>query len=197
LEILRSGRLGQIVFVRAIWDTWYDPEPDDPKYWIVIKEKSGGGPLVGLGCHMLDLLIGMFDLPLSVRGLCETLTRQWDVEDTASAIGKLRNGAHLEVGFTWSSETKKQELEICGTRGRLLWSRADNGPVVLTLSQKRIERLMPNAENAHLPLVEDFVEAVLEGRPPVCSLQEAAKTNLLIDAIYASSAEHREVKLQQ
>ena len=51
------------------------------------------------------------------------------------------------------------------------------------------------AQNVHLPLVEDFVRAILQDRRPVCPLSEAATTNILLDAIYRSAAEHREIEL--
>jgi predicted dehydrogenase len=54
---------------------------------------------------------------------------------------------------------------------------------------------LPPAENVHLPLVEDFVQAVRTGQAPACSVAEAAQTNRLLDAIYQSAAEGRPVTL--
>jgi len=47
----------------------------------------------------------------------------------------------------------------------------------------------------HQPLVEDFVQAVRQDRDPICPLAEAARTNALLDAIYRSAAEGKEVRL--
>ena len=54
---------------------------------------------------------------------------------------------------------------------------------------------LPNAENVHLPLVEDFVRAVIDGRDPIVPLEEAAKTNLLLDAVYKSAESGAEIAL--
>ena len=54
---------------------------------------------------------------------------------------------------------------------------------------------LPNAENVHLPLVENFVDAVLNSRPPRIGLGEAHKTNIVIDAIYESGRTGKEIEL--
>jgi len=194
-EALKAGELGQVVLVRIAWVSWYDPQPDDPKHWRVVKARSGGGPLMDIGCHMLDVLIGLFGMPRAVCARCENLAHRWDVEDCASIIMKLAGGAHALATFAWCSAAWRQELEICGTEARLEWSPGNAGPVVKTAGREATSLELPNAQNVHLPLVQDFVDAVRTGRPPVCPLTEAAKTNTLIDAIYASSAQGREVEV--
>jgi len=47
----------------------------------------------------------------------------------------------------------------------------------------------------HYPLIEDFVSAVEEGRDPAVTAAEAAKTNRLLDAVYESARDNREVEL--
>lgn len=54
---------------------------------------------------------------------------------------------------------------------------------------------MSNSANFHLPLAQDFVDAVLDHTVPMCPVAEAAKTNLILDAIYRSAAEGREITI--
>ena len=193
-EAIAKGELGRIVQVRMSWQCWYDPQPADPKYWRVVLRKSGGGPLMDIGSHMLDLMVGLFGLPASVCGWCGNMVHHWDVEDCASVFMTLANGAHAVASVNWNSKTWRHEFEIVGAEARLHWPACDGGPVVKTVGREVTEIDMPNAGNVHLPLVQDFVDAVREGRAPVCPVQEAAKTNVLLDAIYASAAEGRELR---
>ena len=54
---------------------------------------------------------------------------------------------------------------------------------------------LPNQDNVHYPLIEDFVSAVLEGRAPLVTAGEAFKTTKVVDAIYESAAKNKEILL--
>ena len=194
-EMLEQGEFGQIVLVRMVYFSWFAPAPDDPKYWRVVRAKSGGGPISDMGTHMFDVMIGLFGLPLSVYARCENLVHQWDVEDMASIVMKLENGAQVTASFGWNSETWRHEFEIVGTRAKVYWHPYDSGEVVKTVGRQVDTLNLTPAENVHLPVVEDFVRAIREGRPPVCPLDEAARTSVLLDAIYESAATNQEVDL--
>ena len=118
---------------------------------------------------------------------------QWDVEDSSSILMKMQNGAHVVACFNWNSKTWRHEFEIVGTEAKVYWHPYDTGQVVKTVGRDIQDLDLTPVENVHLPIVQDFVEAVGEGREPVCPLSEAAKTNALMDAIYRSAAENREV----
>jgi 1,5-anhydro-D-fructose reductase (1,5-anhydro-D-mannitol-forming) len=194
-DMLARGEFGRLVLARLVYHSWFSPSPDDPKYWRVVRARSGGGPLSDMGSHMFDVLIGLCGLPASVYARCDNLVQKWDVEDTASVLLTMPDGAHVTASFSWSSKTWRHEFEMVGTEAKLNWLPYDSGPVTATRG-RQIEQLdQPSAENVHQPLVEDFVEAVRAGRPPACPLAEAVKTNVLLDAIYQSAAERREITL--
>ena len=191
--MVERGEFGQIVLVRMVYFSWFNPDPADPKYWRVIKAKSGGGPLSDMGTHMFDVLIGLFGMPRRVYAQCGNLVHRWEVEDSAVLLMTLAGGAQVTASFNWNSKTWRHEFEMVGTEAKLAWLPYDSGPVVKAVG-RTVENLdLPGAENVHLPLVQDFVDAILADRDPVCPLAEAAKTNALLDAVYRSAAEAREV----
>lgn len=192
-ELLAAGTLGRVVLVRMAYYSWFAPEVDDPKRWRVVRTASGGGPLSDMGSHMLDLLVGLLGMPETVFARCASLVHPWEVEDTASIVMTLPGGAQVSAQFGWSSKAWRHELEIVGTEGKLYWYPFDSGKVVQTIGRQVEELELPPVANVHLPLVQDFVDAVAEGRDPVCPLAEAARTNALLDAVYRSASEHREV----
>ena len=196
-EMLAKGEFGQVVLVRLTYFSWFDPAPDDPKYWRVIPEKSGGGPLADMGTHMFDAMIGLLGLPARVVAKVATLTHSYAVEDSAAAIMEFASGAQVIASFNWNSRTWSHEFEIVGTEAKIKWHPYD-GPTVMETVGREIEEIeLPNHPNVHYPLIEDFVSCVLEGRQPQVCVAEAAQTNLLLDAIWRSAQEGREVLLKE
>ncbi len=194
-EMIEKGEFGQIVLVRMVYFSWFSPAEDDPKRWRVFRERSGGGPISDMGTHMFDVMIGLLGMPVSVYARCENLVQKWDVEDCASVVMTLPDGALATASFSWSSKTWRHEFEIVGTEAKVYWHPYDSGEVVKTVGRQVDTLDLTPAENVHQPIVEDFVQAVREDRQPVCPLAEAAKTSVLLDAIYQSAAENREVAL--
>lgn len=195
-EMIENGEFGRIMSARMTYFSWFSPSPEDPKYWRVVRSKSGGGPLSDMGTHMFDVLIGLLGMPASVYAKCDNLLNDWDVEDSAALVMTLADGAQITASFNWNSKTWRHEFEIVGTEAKLDWLPYDSGPIIKTVGRNTQNIDLPSAENVHLPLVEDFVRSVLTGTPPVSPISEAAKTNFLLDAVYASAATGKPVPVQ-
>ena len=165
-EMLARGEFGKIVHVRMAYYSWFNPSTDDPKYWRVIRAKSGGGSLSDMGTHMFDVLIGLFGLPERVSAATVTLDRDWDVEDSAGMVMRLKNGALASAEFHWNSKTWSHVFEIVGTEARVVWNPFDGGKALRTIGRETVELDFPNAANVHQPLVEDFVSAIRKGVLP-------------------------------
>ncbi|MDD5597489.1 MAG: Gfo/Idh/MocA family oxidoreductase [Victivallaceae bacterium] len=194
-NMLANGEFGKVVNIRMTYYSWFAPETSDPKHWRVEKRKSGGGPLSDMGTHMFDVLIGLFGMPEKVYAKCANLVNNWNVEDSAVIIMELEKGTQVTASFNWNSKTWRHEFEIVGTEAKLDWLPYDCGAIVKTVG-RNIEQLeMPEPENVHAPLIRDFNASILSGRTPSCSVEEAAKTNILLDAVYKSAAENREIKV--
>jgi len=194
-EMLAKGEFGQIIAINMTYQSWFNPAADDPKYWRVVREKSGGGALSDMGSHMFDVLAGLFGLPECVFARCENLTQRWNVEDSAAAVMKMENGALATASFNWNSKTWRHEFDVVGTEARITWLPYDSGPVVKTVGRDKEMLDLPNPENVHWPLIEDFVDAVQNSRPPRYPLAESAAANTVLDAINQSAAEGKEVEV--
>jgi len=194
-KIIRSGLLGKIVLVRMVYHAWYNPAKDDPKHWRVERGRGGGGVLADMGCHMLDVMVGLLGMPVSIFAKSKTLVHAYEAEDTASFLMEMPDGAQVSGSFGWSSKTWANELEIIGVEGKVKWAPFDNGPVTLTIGRDTHELDLPPAENVHQPLISDFHNALRNGFKPASTLEEAAKTNVLLDAIYQSAASGGEIRL--
>jgi predicted dehydrogenase len=194
-EMLDRGEFGRIVLVRMTYFSWFNPAPDDPKHWRVVPSKSGGGVLADMGSHMFDVLIGLLGMPARVYAETQTLVQPYPAEDSAVILMELSGGAPVVAAFGWNSKTWAHEFEIVGTEAKLKWFPYDSGKVVKTVGREVRELELPDPDNVHQPLVEDFARAVRGGTAPAVPLAEALKTNILLDAIYESSHEKKEIRL--
>lgn len=194
-KMLDTGAFGDVVLVRTSYFGWFAPEPDDPKYWRVVRAQSGGGPLWDMGSHMLDLVVGLFGLPETVTGRVQTMTHSYEVEDSAAAILSYAGGPEVVATFNWNSRTWTHELEIVGTEAKVKWHPCDGPTVVRTVGRDVEEIDLPNHENVHTPLIEQFEEAATAGRPATVGVEEASYTNLIMDAVNLASNERRSVNI--
>jgi len=165
--------------------------------WRMVKSKSGGGVLADMGCHMFDVMIGLFGLPAAVFARVRAQTFAYEVEDSAVMIMRYDNGPDVTASFNWNSKAWTQEFEIIGTEAKVRWHPYDSPKVTRTIGRNVEDLELPNHDNVHYPLIADFVSAVIEDRAPAVPLVEAAKTNLLLEAVYCSSAQQREISLRE
>ncbi len=117
-RIIAERELGEIVFGRAQLTCWYPPIPGA---WRQSWNLGGGGALMDMGTHCLDLLewlIGPID---RLSALVETVTFDYEVEDSATVLLHFGNGAQgiVDVNFNVPDEAAQNVLEIRGTKGAI------------------------------------------------------------------------------
>lgn len=196
-DMLVAGNFGSLVLGSMLYHSWFNPQPDDPKYWRVVHAKSGGGPLIDMGSHMFDTLIGLIGLPKSVSACITNLHTGWDVEDTAALVLNMPDGSLVTASFSWHSKTWQHQFELVGEGKKIAWMPFDSGNVVKTVERSVETLAMPPAANVHQPLIDNFVQAILYESQLACPPDEAFKTNLLLEAIYQSARQKREVFLSE
>jgi predicted dehydrogenase len=207
-----EGHLGQIYYAKTRWLR----ARGIPKLggWFGQRRLSGGGPLIDLGVHRLDLALWFMGYPKAVAvsaacydllgaRLAEEQQAAYDVEDMAVAMVRLENGTTLNLEVSWAGGTDKREdmvTGIYGTDGAAIQRNVGEGydfeAVALKdmaghfvqVSPRLYPRSTPNA-------VEHFVDCVIHDRPPEASAEHGVETMRIIEAIYRSAAERREIRL--
>jgi predicted dehydrogenase len=133
-----TGVLGDVYFGRTVWLR----RRGVPGFggWFTKKELAGGGPLIDLGVHRLDLALWLMGFPepeWALAGAYNHLARQmpgrdeaaYNVEDMAACMIKFKNGAVLEVEASWASnigEGELMETRLLGTKGGLMQHNMSN-----------------------------------------------------------------------
>ena len=194
-RLINEGAIGDVVGARIYFHSWYNPAPDDPKYWRVIKMKGGGGPLWDIGCHKIDQMMDLLGDVKSVCAYMRTLTHDYEVEDSCSAILEFTSGVCCEMGFRWNCKTWADEFVVLGTDGKIDMTPGDSDIIELELPPGRMRGMgkelttvsKPPASNVHAPLVDDFAKAVIENREPRINGEAGYRVNSVLAAIEESS----------
>lgn len=189
--MIRAGELGTIVGGNMTYYSSFAPKAGDQKYWRVQKSQSGGGPLSDMATHMFDFLIGLAGMPKSVSAVCSNTLYDWEVEESSGMVLTLENGAPVTASFAWNAGCWRHEFELVGSKGRLTMSPFDSGDLTYASGRGVKSVPAPEAENVHLPLIQNFVDALNDDAKLLVPLEEALKTNLVLDAVYRSSSSHK------
>ena len=187
-QLVDDGAIGKVLSVSAVTSTPFAIGPKEDGYWRVIPEQGGGGALMDIGSHRLDLFLNLFGPVAEVKGFCSTINGDYQADDAASLILKFESGVHGSLNCFFGANTDTDEFAILGTEGRLVSRPLNRGELLIERGVDRmIEHRPPNA-NFNVPLIADFVSAILEERAPAVPGEQGREVNRLMELAYASSA---------
>lgn len=118
-ELVQSGKIGEVVSVRSQFTCWY---PEMENCWRQEKKLSGGGAMMDLGVHSVDLIRYITGLEVvEAAGICGNQIFKYNVEDAGGVIFRLENGAfgYVDSNFNIPDAAAKCKLEIYGTKGSI------------------------------------------------------------------------------
>lgn len=123
-KMMEKGVLGDIYYARTSWLRRLGIPGSD---WFNTKSQSGGGPLIDLGVHVLDLTWWIMGSPKPVSVSASTYNpfmkkygkKTYDVEDFAAALIKFDTGATVIVETSWASYVEWEDIDsmVLGTKG--------------------------------------------------------------------------------
>jgi predicted dehydrogenase len=207
-----SGAIGDVYFARTVWHR----RRGLPGFggWFGQKALSGGGPLIDLGVHRLDLALWLmgYPKPLWVMGsaydhiaapLAKKSGKKFDVEDLAVGLVKFANGATLEIEASWAANVAEAELmetRLLGTKGGLVQRNVGEGyNFEAELFLDRDGAQFDMKLHPPMPAVREpyycFVESILGRAKPTATGDEGVIVMELLDAIYKSARTGRPVRI--
>ncbi|MGG1520234.1 Gfo/Idh/MocA family oxidoreductase [Paenibacillus oryzisoli] len=214
-EQTQKGALGHIYHAKATylrrkgipgWGTWFTQ-----------MDKSGGGPLIDLGVHMLDLTLYLMGNPKPVsvygatysefgprkQGIGTWGAPNWnghfDVEDFATALIKFENGETLSLDVSWAGLLENDGLpsvQLLGTEGGA-YLKGNKGKLLAEKFDRKVDIELPAPDNdePRVNMVKHFLHCIRTGQTPMTSVMTGYTNNLILDAIYRSSRTGDEIKL--
>jgi predicted dehydrogenase len=202
LESVRKGAMGRILWTRS-----RETHPGPHSAWFWDPEQSGGGAVVDMGCHCIEIgrnFIGKDKRPL--RAFCwgATQVHPINAEDHAIGLVEYEGGAigQFEVSWTFRGGMDLRD-EVAGTEGTIrldhflrtgfeMFTAAGEGEggYVAEKAEGQKGWLFPVGDEAHelgyVHMFQDMLDAREAGRAPMETFYDGYVVNAIIDACYKS-----------
>ena len=212
-----SGVLGDIYHARS-WMLRRNGLIPTPAF--IEKKHSGGGPCIDIGVHVLDLTLWLMGnpRPVAVSGVADArlahhpgafatwragpIPSSFDVEDYAVAFVRFETGATLVLEVSWllhhDVEGEDMQVWIYGDEGGCHWPSAqflDTNYTTRQFNNRTLQLIRDKMEPHALECVE-FAKAIASGAPSPVPAEQSLQVLAILDGIYRSQAEAREIQLQ-
>ncbi len=187
-RLLEEGAIGAPIRARIRVGGRWNPAREDWKHWRVTAQ-SGGGALMDVGSHRLDLICYWLGKPTRAAGLMSRLVMDFEVPDTETLVCEMDSGVHLTCECQWNMRLGSDEMEIHGTDGSIIATPFDGPELVLrTVEGERAIETEPKDANVHLPLVASFASRVGACEPPEFDGVDGMQASRIIGAAIRSHA---------
>jgi 1,5-anhydro-D-fructose reductase (1,5-anhydro-D-mannitol-forming) len=192
-RLIGEGAIGHLLQAHVQLADYFTIDPARP--WLTNRAASGGGALVNAGSHWIDLIRFLIG-EVSEVDAYSLHTRDWETEDTVSALLQTSEGVPVQLNITLQSPVNINEIELIGTEGKIhagpygegLWTvyRRDRQPETVQFQ---------HSGPAHSEMISELVSRLLDGQPSPLPGEEAVSAWRTMEAIYQSAREHRRVSV--
>jgi predicted dehydrogenase len=202
---VQQGAIGDVLWVRS-----RETHPGPHSAWFWDAAQAGGGPIVDLGCHCIEIIrsfVGKGNRPVEVMCHADTLVHPIEAEDNAIALIKFESGAigQFEVSWTFRGGMDLRD-EVAGTEGTIwlnhflrtgfdMFTTGGTGEYVAEKAESASGWLFPVgdevAELGYVDMFTDMFDAMEQGRAPRETFYDGYVVNAIIDACYRSAASRR------
>jgi predicted dehydrogenase len=192
--------------------------------WFTTKEMSGGGPLIDLGVHIIDITSWLMGFPASRRVSGQVYSHfgkrmkdyvyedMWagppkfdgvcDVEDSAHAMIQFEGGCSLDLQVSWAinmptpNMASAETIGLFGDRGGLTFKLGGEHVDVATESHGRSvdTRILLTETDQFIEQARAFAQCVESRQTPTATGEQGLFVQSIIDAIYESSRKNQEIR---
>jgi predicted dehydrogenase len=184
-EILSSGEIGKPLITDVMLFSPFDPTQDHPRGWLGDRARAGGGPMMDMGCHRIEMLLRLFGEVTDVTSWVGRLKIERDIDDTATCLLRFASGVHATLTVSWATSARRDSVEIFGDRGTISIPVLGAGTMIVRTDAGERTEQHPSNPNHHQPLIDDFIRAIAERRSPLVTGEIGLAVNRIEAAIYA------------
>ena len=198
---VQNGAIGDVTWVRS-----RETHPGPHSAWFWDKDKAGGGAIVDLGCHCIEIIrsfAGKDNRPIDVMCWADTLVHPIKAEDNAVALIRFESGALGQFEVSWSFRGGMDlRDEVAGTEGTIwlnhflrtgyeMFSSGGGGGYVAEKSESQAGWLFPVgdevSELGYVDMFSDMFDSIEAGTEPRETFYDGYVVNAIMDAAYRSA----------
>ncbi len=202
-KMVRNGDIGKVNNVRLQFSCWY---PDIKGAWRQNKSLGGGGALIDLGVHCIELIEYVLNEEIvEVKGFANTQTFNYEVDDSAVIAFKTESGTlgHIDVNFNIPDNASESKMELYGDKGYIICKgtlgQEENGKLMyLHVDQSSYEAQQSRTvdkpkcyygtkKNIYLKQMQDFCNIIQNGKPNYFYAERAVQVQKIIDEVYSQN----------
>jgi predicted dehydrogenase len=183
-ELLAQGAIGAPVMAQLNSFECFDPPRGHPRSWLLDPATSGGGPMFDFGCHRIELLLDLFGDVAEVGALRGNVLFDRPVEDAAVATMRFAPGPLAVVSVAHAAAEPQDTLDIFGSEGSLHVAKLNGASLRIVRGGAETVEQHAVSPNTHLPLIQQFVDAVLDGGAPRVDGAAGRAVNRVLEAVY-------------
>jgi predicted dehydrogenase len=184
-ELVDEGFIGKPLMVNIRLFRQPDEDEINGRSWRVNPKIAGGGIFYDLASHQLDFCDFLVGPTISVGGCASNRGGFYDAEDTVTASWSYESG--IVGSGSWCFVTREQdvvdEMEIIGSKGKIVFSGFKHSPIRLINSEGIIEFPYLNPENIQYNLIKQVTESIRSGVSCCSTGYSAARTNWMMEQI--------------
>ena len=200
-ELIQSDRIGQVNDVRVQFSCWY---PDIAGAWRQKKALGGGGAIMDLGVHCIELVEYLLNEEIEeVKALYSTRTFSYEVEDGGVIIFKTKSGVlgHIDVNFNIPDKASESKLELYGSKGYIqckgtlgqeetgslshLYSPQGDYSAAQNRTTDKPTEYVGEGADLYLKQLQDFCALVKTERTDYFYADRAVQVQEIVDKIYS------------
>ena len=205
IQSIQNGALGKVLWARSR-ETHPGPHSD----WFWDKEQSGGGAIIDMGCHCIEIsrsFIGKRVRPVEVMCWAATQVHPIEAEDSAVGLVKYANGAigQFEVSWTFRGGMDLRD-EVSGTEGTIwlnhwlrtgfdMFTSVGEGGYVAEKAEGSTGWIFPVGDEqgalGYVEMFADMLNALDKGAKPIEDFYDGYVVNAIMDAALLSAQSKR------
>ncbi len=200
-ELVEDGEIGKVVSARCQFGQNYPPDPDAFRQK---EEMAGGGSMIDMGNHAVDLVEFVAGKKFNkAMAISQNVIHNYPVEDSCSAILEFSDGGfvYVDTYYCVPINMLRNDLEINGTKGVMytidsMRGMFSGGRLVLVKDGYKKEYNWDGVDNYKLEF-EAFSKAIVEDLDPPCDGIDGLHSQYIMDAIYKSAEIGEKVRVKE
>jgi predicted dehydrogenase len=196
-SFINSNEIGDPFYIKCGWIR----KQSSSEKWFTKKEESGGGVIIDLGIHLLDMALWLLGYP-EISSVSSNNYHHYtkNVEDTSISCIKCKNSAVINLEVSWSLPVEKDHFyfDVYGTRGSFssnpfrLYKKVENDYINLTPTLTESPSKL--FKKSYLNELKSFIGAIKGLNPIFSPGEEAVHRMKVIEAMYESAKKNHEIK---